>query len=624
MLILALTRKKVLAGVRTNGHELTPLELPGAADGSQPLSRQIAAAVESARAALAEEPGPLPVAVAFAPGISGEKTDAADLNYVSRLIESSEDGASTLLFAEPLTRSLVRGLAADPEMEAEGWLVLDALDGEVSLCYRNIAPARLNGSIHGGEAIPYTRMPDLSPEGILRSVLDEAAEQLRRSGLQPDEHERMLLQQQLAGHCRPGSGAFTLDLRRTQGPVRIHARIDMPEGSYERAVIRRAQDLRPYLDKTKLDGMGVRHVLLAGDFFARPAVSEFFGRELGLADLLPEAGICTDEACGRQILQALSQTAAEVLRAREEADRRRREEEARRQAIEKELRIKTERDQVLRDIQLLCTDPARRSEYEAMFVPRGAAAEMPREIILWNIDEVLRQHQLQMSSSPVAPFVPVTPPAAAAVPPAAVPAAQPAAAPPAPQLPSLQQLFEVKGVLLDREFSTKKVQPADNPQQIRVMRLLDAATADADRFARFERLYQKELTYYQELSDIHEAAEGKYYLRDYIPRNTLKDYAKKTSLEKKPALDKLSSKEVALILQVFEEVRNLPVSHANLNEFNILILQEGLIRKNMNIRFVGFTSEDASPDEMEMKLHTMFANLIGARVYEQLRQKLNF
>lgn len=188
---------------------------------------------------------------------------------------------------------------------------------------------------------------------------------------------------------------------------------------------------------------------------------------------------------------------------------------------------------------------------------------------------------------------------------------------------SLNDIFVIKGSLPDAEFSSKKV-TFHSDQELKVVRLLSVKEMkDAEKLANFNKLYKKELNYFEEMSELSESKEGLYYYRPFIERNTLKDHIVKLGLDKKKNLEDLSSSDLKFILQIFKEVKELEVSHANLTEENILILakRKWNLQKNMEIKFIGFTSKDVDTKEMIEQTHHIFSNLMGKEIYQIFRQK---
>lgn len=192
-------------------------------------------------------------------------------------------------------------------------------------------------------------------------------------------------------------------------------------------------------------------------------------------------------------------------------------------------------------------------------------------------------------------------------------------------LPSLNDLFSVKGALEDPEFTTKKVALRED-QELKVIRILSVKDFDnKEKVEKFDKLYKKELAYYIEMSEISRSLEGKFYHRNYVERSTLKDYVSKIGLDKKLEVESLTSNDLKFILQVFKEVRELKVAHANLTEDTILVIakRKWNLQKNVEIKFVGFTSEDCTNDEMIEQTHKVFSTLLGQEFYQDFRKKFD-
>ena len=188
---------------------------------------------------------------------------------------------------------------------------------------------------------------------------------------------------------------------------------------------------------------------------------------------------------------------------------------------------------------------------------------------------------------------------------------------------SLNDIFVIKGSLPDVEFSSKRV-TFQSDQEMKVVRLLSVKDQkDEEQVKKFKHLYKKELSYFEDMSELSESKEGLYYYRPFLERNTLKDHVVKLGLDKKKNLDDLSSSDLKFILQIFKEVRELKVSHANLTEENILILakRKWNLQKNMEIKFIGFTSEEVENQEMIEQTHTIFSKLMGEELYKEFREK---
>ena len=195
--------------------------------------------------------------------------------------------------------------------------------------------------------------------------------------------------------------------------------------------------------------------------------------------------------------------------------------------------------------------------------------------------------------------------------------------------PSLSALFILGETIDGEEFPSRKA-TFKGDSVVKLIRLLPQDQRGmGDHQSNFEKLYQKELAYYGdmgEISELSEAKEGLYYFRDFVERATLADFVSKSGLDKKSKVEDLGSEDLKFILQVFKSVQELEQSHSQLNEQNILVLNKrrGLLRRGggqADIRFVGFTSEDATPAKMVEDTHAAFSRILGEQFYASFRKQ---
>lgn len=378
------------------------------------------------------------------------------------------------------------------------------------------------------------------------------------------------------------------------------------------------------------------------------------------------------------ILEA-EQKKADALAKKKEA-------EEKKAAIAAELKMKDERDQFLQEIKDICKDPAKKEEYETTFVSRGESLGIPDLVIKWNITEALSRVELVQESEeigmdlPEESEAPDTNKEEKAPEPAPVAEASPAEKKPEPepvaevkpepkkevQKPepkktetepvlepvmatsgapaavaeavkpqvktkpsrkrdqvSLEDIFTWKGELEDAEFVSKKA-TFHQDSDVKVVKILSAdLTSNGESIGNFRRVYEKELAYYGELSEISESRDGMYFYRKYIERQTLRDYATKNGLANKKNIEDLSSTDLKFILTLLKEVQELPVSHGNLTAENILIINKRKwnLSKDLEVKFVGFHSQDVSDEETIAQAHAALGSVIGEEVYEEFKEK---
>ena len=499
-------------------------------------------------------------------------------------------------------------------------VVLDALDENVSVYYEG-----LNGKAAENGKSKVVYLKELGMEPGRNHVIKRLSKAFEQAGLNLDQKDLDDLKQQVKNPMR--NGTFTLV--KSNELVSITAKANLSEERFTELLTQDHTLLAPYLDSNSLDELGIEEVVIMGKFLKLPAIQHYLKQDLQLEGKLRGVSLLEEEEELQTILKGLNQIGGYELTKRLEEERIRQQEAERKRLME--IQLQADRDALMVEIREKCTDSMLQAEYEETYIERGEKVGLPKEVVLWNIQEALRIARLapnmpkdtelfastsliQARSTHMEPN-PVQEPPSTPNTDAVVGQSE----------PFLADLFEIRGVLPDSEFNTKKV--IDKRSKLtHVLRLLPVQRQkEANWVEKFEHLYQKELTYYGELSDIKSVAEGMYYLRPFYERNTLKEYVRKTELFNKRAIEELGSNELKLILQVMKEVNDLPISHADINEHNILVLtkRRWRLHKDMSIKIVGFTSDDISKEEMEKQFHMMWERLLGEGFYKDFRNKFS-
>jgi len=577
--------------------------------------------LEYLRALRRPVPPQIQVVLGFPPLFDSSNDDSLLRTEIINYIQNFENGVLNVILKENLSHAFVRGIRAEDPVK-HPTIVLDALDDYVVLYYGSKIQA--NGQSNLGDVI---EMKDLGFEAGHRNVLDQLISAFERSGLNLDEYDRSDLDKQVTSPMRNG----TYTLIKSNDIINITARANISEYQYNDLIASERDTLKSYITREVLEEKGIRNVVLMGDYLKNPVLKEFFTQNLEIEDKILVRDTVDKDEDFKTIVAGLNQIGIEEIKAREEAERRRREEEERRR--QEEIRAQAERDGLMAEIRERCVDRDQQAEYEEIYIQRGERLGLPKEVVRWNIQEALKIAMLKPETASQShifrsqELVTSIPDTAANIPPETqepvVPAVQESE--PTRSLPSLTQLYEIRGVLPDTEFTTKKIFDNETKETFVLRMLPSKQMAEGDAWERFKKLYNKELKYYGELSDIKEVQEGKYYLRPFFERNTLRDFVRKTDLYNKGNIDDLSSSELKLVLQVMKEVSDLQVSHADLNENNILVIAKRKwgLQRDVMIRLVGFTSQDMSKEQMENQLHEMWGRLLGDEFYREFRKRFN-
>ncbi len=188
---------------------------------------------------------------------------------------------------------------------------------------------------------------------------------------------------------------------------------------------------------------------------------------------------------------------------------------------------------------------------------------------------------------------------------------------------SMDDIFTWKGELPDADFISRKA-TFHQDGDVKVVRILRAELiSNGEAVGNFRKVYEKELAYFGEMSEMSEAREGMYFYRKYIERQTLREFAQRNGLASKKGMEELSSADLKFILMLLKEVQLLPVSHGNLNPDNILVLNKRKwnLSKDLEIRFVEFSPRDLSLDASIAQAHTALGEVIGPKVYSDFKEK---
>lgn len=687
MVCIIFTRTKLLAGAKLKSTELLSIDGKHSVSyGNRSMAETLSSSLKSILSAYEaylkknqiQLPKAIPTAIAFPPELSLDPTGKTKKEAALQVLAKSSPNKFEIVHTDELGLSFLQGIKADKKTIAGPCLILDALDDHVNLYYQKGGNDLINGN---GKVVDFVPVKDLGARWGDENLVKELVDEFKNAGLLVNEKDKT----ELATQVKKNLKDHKYTLQRTSGTVRIQAEVSIPDNRYKDVVSANRVKLKERLNTATLDSKGIQKVVLMGEYLNNEVIRNYLNTDLRLASRILTTKHNGQFSEYRAIIEGLMdrtniaiEARAEVERKRreeddrrkkeeelkrKEAERKRREEEERRKKEEEERRKKEEekrrieaertaqiaRNKMLDEIRITCKTTEKIKEYEMRFVPKGIKLGMPREVILWNINEAIKSSTLIPEAQPLALSTP-TPPIPTPKPtPSPAPKSEPVVSAalekkkeiekpkvtPKPvekeevlkkeKLMSLNELFEVKGVLLDVEFATKKVLSIGD-KITKVIKLLPTEEIKvAEKFDAFQKLYQKELKYYGELSEIETAAEGKYYAREYIERNTLKDYLKRSGISKKDSFSELTSNDLKFILQVFKEVENLDVSHADLNENNILVIAKRRwnLQKEVEIKFVGFTSKDCPKAEMTQQLHAIWTKLLGENIYKEFREKLD-
>ncbi len=191
---------------------------------------------------------------------------------------------------------------------------------------------------------------------------------------------------------------------------------------------------------------------------------------------------------------------------------------------------------------------------------------------------------------------------------------------------ALNDIFEIQKVIYDPEFFSKKVIDTRD-KKTKVLRLIPSdKISHWDVRSRFFQVYEKELSYYGELTEIEDSFNGWYYLRPYIEAISLEDYLIKVGIAGKKHLHELKESDQELIFFILKDLFNISILHGEMTTKNTLIknLNPWSLDRNVEVVLTGFTSRYISGREMDETIHQVAIDAFGEELYEGILKRFEF
>lgn len=157
----------------------------------------------------------------------------------------------------------------------------------------------------------------------------------------------------------------------------------------------------------------------------------------------------------------------------------------------------------------------------------------------------------------------------------------------------------------------------------KVFRLLkNSATSDV--VEAFHRLYEREKSYYNEVSTIYTTVGGSsYYYRPFYEGEPLEQYVRRVGLNKKYHLYELSAIDLELMLELWRSIYNLKFSYHSLTKDSIIVNVQWRLpfKKILDIKIVNFDTTESTKDAMEQKMTEIFEQLFGENLTHEFKQQ---
>lgn len=496
-------------------------------------------------------------------------------------------------------------------------------------------------------------LPEMNTDNGLKKLSDHVVAEFAKEGLMLGEsQEKQLLEQ-----IKKGGKGGKYSIQKKAGNINIEASINVSKSDYEDKISEKKSLLSKYLHPKILQtSPNLKEVVLVGDYFDNQVLQDYLKNELKLGNLINRNSLKSLE----DIVNNASVTGFGGIEKFLSA------EQAQQEKIERLKRKREEklaRESLLLEVRQTCVDPTKAEEYKKIFAKKADDLGIPREVIMWNIDEIVDTLELEqelgmkteipvISSSNLEKIERITPverpkPSAANTPKPTPVRKEPVKKPspakevkttttakkevktsaPKPASPAAQlsNIFKMKKRLKNVGFEAQIGELVHQPGSEKVLRFItNNELRVASNKNNFENLHNKESLYYENMSPIHSAPFGKYYFRDSLEGEPLSSFIKKNSSRFKADIEKWSSADLKLILKIWKEVTNLEYSY-DLEADDIIVLSKltWSLKREMDIKLVNFKAREITKKQMEDKMHKVLLQLFGKKIYQNLRKKFS-
>lgn len=187
----------------------------------------------------------------------------------------------------------------------------------------------------------------------------------------------------------------------------------------------------------------------------------------------------------------------------------------------------------------------------------------------------------------------------------------------------MERFIQLNGKFISGAFEKSFGVQKSNNEPVVVRLIRNEALMNSSEIKAFRKLYDIELKYYQNVSEIIPVREGWIYTRKHFSGTSLDEYINSSNLRLKTNISELGSTDLKLFLRLFEEASLFP---------NILPKEAKSVLVNFQKPFFGiggsvsvvYTSliegEDTEMEAIDY-LHNLMCKLLDYRLYDQIRNR---
>jgi hypothetical protein len=148
--------------------------------------------------------------------------------------------------------------------------------------------------------------------------------------------------------------------------------------------------------------------------------------------------------------------------------------------------------------------------------------------------------------------------------------------------------------------------------------------AEANAVLAFQYLYEREKSYFTDVSPMLTSANGaNYYHRAFYEGEPLAAYVKKVGLNKKYTLKRLKAIDLELMLELWRTIYSLQFDYASLNKESFIVITHWRLpfKRELEVKIVDIDTTESTKPTMEQQLSKIFEELFGENLTNEFKQQ---
>ncbi len=505
---------------------------------------------------------PIPIAIII-PLATSPREKKALIEWVK-----SQHEIFQLSYVGTIQHTYLQALQKEKKLAMTNSILLEALDDCINVSYHFASPSAKNQ--------PHIIIKELGWEKARNHIMEAVITNLAKEGFIIAEEEEKLLYQQLVTQKYPKQ--FSIHKTKDSCSVQISYALDIED--QKNLATQGHQILEKYISNEILTDKNIYKVILIGDYFDNDIILNYICDHLDIQSKFYAPDIQNDEKVFKRIIKNTFNK--EINTQTTLADARL---QVRNGIKIPSLEQQHKQTQTIPFISKISPQkPTFRDERPALIVPKINTSSKVHSVTL---EPTPSQEENNYKHE------------------------------------DLEKYFQIEELYSNRTFLFFKGQIKSSSKE-RVFRFINKDQAKIpELMQQFRDLYTNESSYYNDLSPIVKNTAGYHYSRSFIAFQGLVEYFKKEQIRNKKSIKQLTTNNLKMILQIWNEINGLKFACKNMQEGNILV-EKNLkwnLTQELKVKLVGFNSATCSKWEMIEDIHTIFERQLGQKLYSEFRNK---